>query len=62
MNFLIIFMMRKANVSGSLKKMGGGTGNVASDGMGPKVRWEGELYISEKSSVQQVVRDACHRG
>lgn len=55
-------LLRKANRSGSLKKMEGGTGSVVSNGMWPTVRREEEHNISEKSSKQQVVHDACHVG
>ena len=42
--------------------MEGGTGSVGKDGVGPKVRQEEGHHISEKSPLQQVVPDACHRG
>lgn len=55
-------LLRKANISGSLKKVEGGTGSVINNGMGPKVRWEEEHNASEKSCMQQAVHDACHMG
>lgn len=55
-------LLRKTNISGGLKKMAGGTGSVISNGTWPTVRREEEHNISEKSSMQQVVHDACHVG
>lgn len=45
-------LLRKANISGSLKKMEGGTGSVINTGMEPRGRWHN---ISEKSSMKQGV-------
>lgn len=55
-------LLRKANRSGSWKKVERVTGSVVHNGMGSLVRGEAEPNISEKSSLRQAAHDACPVG